>query len=105
MCEEHYTAAQALPPEPLLRPRVAVHVIPVLLPEARRVRRAELDAADPLGALPQVQPRDQPAQRPAVVGLEVLALPRVGEDAVFPDELVERDVYREAGLAVAHYVR
>src|SRR5687767_11444466 len=92
----------ALPPVALLAPGVAVHVVAVLFPEARGVGGAELDAADPLGALPEVQARHEAAEGPAVVGGEVLAVPRVGEDAVFAQERVQRDVHGEPGLAVAH---
>src|SRR5688500_5842424 len=67
------------PPIPLLAPRIPVHVVAVLFPEPGRVGGAEFDPADPLGALPQVQPRHQAAQRPAVVGGEVLAFPLVRE--------------------------
>src|SRR6476646_396683 len=54
------------PAEALFLPRIAVHVIAVLLPEPRRIRRAQLDPAQPLGGLQQVKTRHQPAQRPAV---------------------------------------
>src|SRR5687768_15436782 len=91
------------PPEPLFAPRVAVHVVAVLFPEAGGVGRAELDAADPLGRLPQVQAGDEAAQGPAVVRLKVLSLPLVREDAVVGDELLQRQVRREPGLAVAHH--
>src|SRR5688572_12315981 len=92
----------ASPPVAFFAPGVAVHVVAVLFPEARGVGGAELDAADPLGALPEVQARDEAAEGPAVVGGEVLAVPRVGEDAVFAQERVQRDVHGEPGLAVAH---
>jgi hypothetical protein len=42
---------------PLLLERVAVHVIPVLLPESQRVLRPEFDAANPLRAFPRVEMR------------------------------------------------
>src|SRR6185503_65628 len=43
----------------LFRPRIAAHVIAVLLPEARQVIRQELEAAHPLRALPEIQMRYQ----------------------------------------------
>src|SRR3712207_6990670 len=53
------------------------------------------DAADPLGTFPQIQPRHEPAEGPAVVGRDVFPLPLVREDAVVRDELAQRDVHRE----------
>src|SRR5262249_29544409 len=43
----------------LLFPRVSVHVVAVRFPEARLVVVAELEAAYPLGALPEVQVWDE----------------------------------------------
>src|SRR5919108_2429772 len=44
---------------PLFPPRVAVEVVAVGLPEPGLVVLAELEAAHPLGALPEVEVRDQ----------------------------------------------
>src|SRR5919201_1781907 len=56
----------------LLRPRVGVHVVAVLLPEAGRVDVEELEGAEPLARLPEVEPGQHQPQRAAVVGLEIL---------------------------------
>src|SRR5262249_40898013 len=57
----------------LLGPRVGVYVVAVLLPESGWIDVEELEGAEPLRALPEVElGQDQP-ERPAVVGLEVAA--------------------------------
>ena len=71
-------------PVAFFRPRIAVAVVAVLLPEARLVVGEELDAADPLGALPGVEPRDDQAQGPAVVGLQGLAVVPPGRTVPLP---------------------
>ena len=53
--------------ESFLRPRVAAHVIAVGFPEARAIPRHELDARDPLGAFPCVEPWHDQARRAAVL--------------------------------------
>src|SRR5437016_2608526 len=100
----HWTAISTLPPEAFLGPRVAMHVVAVLFPEAGGVGGAELDAADPFGAFPEVEARDESAQGPAVFGGDFFAVPLIGEDAVFGDEFFQRHVDGEAGFAVAHDV-
>ena len=47
-------------------PRVAVIIIAVLLPEAGMVFGGKLDAGYPLGALPEIEPRDDKPYRAAV---------------------------------------
>src|SRR5215207_8239121 len=66
--------SRSVAPEPLLAPGVAVVVVAEALPEARLVGVQQLDPADPLGALPQIQVGDQPPRRAAVLGLQVLAV-------------------------------
>src|SRR4030095_1592910 len=56
------------------RPGVGVHVVAVLLPEARRVDVEELEAAQPLPRLPEVELGQHQPHWAAVVGLEVLAV-------------------------------
>src|SRR6266567_2241030 len=85
------------PPIPLLPPRVAVHVVAALLPEAGGVGGAELDGAEPFGTFPEVESWDEAAQRIAVLGGEIFAFPLVGEEAVVSDELGQRHVHRESG--------
>src|SRR5438445_10117397 len=78
----------------LLRPRVRVHVIAVLLPEARRVDVEELEGAQPLARLPEVELRQHEAHRPAVIRLKVAAVVLDREDHVVVAEVVERRVGR-----------
>jgi hypothetical protein len=68
-------SSASLPTEPLFPPRVAVHVVAVLFPEARGVVGAQLDDTDPFGAFPEVEPGDESTERVAVVGGERLAVP------------------------------
>src|SRR5436309_3750240 len=58
----------------LLGPRVGVHVVAVLLPEARRIDVEELERAQPLRRFPEVELRQDEPQGPAVGRLAVLAV-------------------------------
>ena len=58
------------------------------------------DAADPLGALPQVQVRDQQPGRPAVLGLEVLAVVPEGDPGLAVEQVVQRQVRGVAAVRV-----
>src|SRR5215470_9675385 len=72
--------------------RFGAHVVAVLLPEPGRVDVDELEGAEPLRALPEVElGQDQP-QRPAVVGLEVAAPVVERQDDVVLRKIVERGV-------------
>src|SRR6185437_11943005 len=51
----------------LLAPWVAVHVVAVLLPEARHVEVEKLEAAHPFGALPEIQMRHEQAKGPPML--------------------------------------
>ena len=84
----------------LFLPGVGVVVVAVALPEAELVVVEELEAAQPLGALPEVALRDEQAQRVAVLGLELLAVERVGQQDVVVIEDRERQVGRVALLRV-----
>ena len=67
--------ARSVAPVALLPPRVAVVVVAVGLPEAGLVgARVSVQPAHPLGALPEVQVRDEQPRRAAVLGLERLAV-------------------------------
>src|SRR3954465_11598571 len=68
--------------EAFFLPRVGVVVVAVPLPEAKLVVVEELQAADPLAALPEVLLRDEEAGRVAVLQLERLAVERVGQQDV-----------------------
>src|SRR5205823_3215517 len=75
-------------------------VVAVALPEAGLVGRAQLEAAEPLRALPEVPARDDEAERPAVLGRERLAVGLVGDKGVLLLERLERHVRGEALLGV-----
>src|SRR5262245_25033015 len=68
-----------LPPIPLLFPGIPPHVVPVALPEAGGVLGEKLQAAHPLGALPEVEVRHDQPQRSAVLRGQRLAAVPVGE--------------------------
>src|SRR3974377_793056 len=84
----------------LFLPRVAVDVIAVHLPEAGLVAVHEDDAAHPLRALPEVQLRDDQAQRPSVLLRQRFAVVLVGEQYVVAHQLVEGDVRRVTAVRV-----
>src|SRR5580658_2938539 len=63
----------------LLLPRVTVVVIAVGLPEARHVMIEQLEPPHPLGALPEVQVRDEQPRRAAVLGSERAAAVAEGD--------------------------
>src|SRR5260370_13219356 len=58
----------------LVLPGVGMHVVAVDFPEAGRVDVEELEATQPLCALPEVELGHDQAEGPAVVGREVLAV-------------------------------
>ena len=80
--------------EALFLPGVGVVVVAVALPEAELVVVEELQATDPLAALPEVALRDDQAQRIAVLRLERLAVERVGQDDVVVIEDRQRAGWR-----------
>src|SRR5205085_10598830 len=84
----------------LLGPRVGVHVIAVLLPEAGRVDVEELEGAQPLARLPEVQARQHQAHGAAVIGLEVAAVVLEGQDHVVALQGLQRGVRRVVGIRV-----
>src|SRR4051812_1020883 len=92
-------APRSVPPIALFFPRVAVVVVAVGLPEAGLVVIAQLEAADPFRALPEVQMRDQEPRRAAVLGLERLATVLVGDPRPATGQILERQVGRVAAVA------
>ena len=80
----------------LLLPRVAVVVVAGGLPEPRAALDQELESAQPFGALPEVQVRNQKSRRPAVLGVERLAV-----ELVFPGSATGIDRRVTAGGEVA----
>src|SRR4051795_5387172 len=91
--------------EALFLPRVGVVVVAVALPEAELVVVEELEAADPLAALPEVALRDDEAERISVLELERLAAERVRQQDVVIIEHRQRQVRGVALLGVGDDVR
>src|SRR3970282_581857 len=76
----------------VVQPRLRGVGVAALLPEAAGVPFQEFDGADPLGALPRVQPwRDHPA-RSAVLAWQRLSLPGVHEQHVVLHGSRERQI-------------
>src|SRR5678815_5970804 len=71
---ERCTVASATSGIALFLPRIGVVVVPADLPVAGLVDLDELDAGDPLRALPEVEIGDQAAHRRAVLQRERLAV-------------------------------
>src|SRR5215210_298803 len=86
--------------EALLFPGVCVIVVAVPLPEAELVVIEELQAADPLRALPEVALGNDEPERVAMFGLERLTAEGVREHHVVVVEDAEREIRRIALLAV-----
>src|SRR5690348_256205 len=63
----------------LFKPRVSTVVVAERLPEAGLVGLGEVQASDPLRALPEVQVWDEQAGGPSVLGLEVVAVVAVDD--------------------------
>src|SRR5207247_8845246 len=68
-----FPAASSVAAVALLFPRVAVVVVAVVLPETGLVLGAQLEATHPLGALPEVEVRDEQPGRATMLRLEGLA--------------------------------
>src|SRR5437867_1591403 len=85
---------------PLLFPWIGVHVIAVLLPESRWIHVEELEGAQPLGRLPEVELRDHQAHRPAMIRLDVAPVVLEGEQHVVVPEILERRVGGVVGIGV-----
>src|SRR3954447_19072755 len=82
----------------LLFPGIAVVVVAIGLPEPGLVVVAQLEAADPLRALPEVQMWDQKPRRAAVLGLERLAPVLVGDPRPAAGQVLEWQVGRVAAV-------
>src|SRR5262245_30633864 len=76
----------------LLLPGVSVVVVAVGLPKAGPVVVAQLEPAHPLGALPEVEVRDEQAGGAAVFGRDRLALVLVGDPGLAAGDVLERQV-------------
>src|SRR5207344_3651807 len=77
---------------PLLAPRVTVVVIAGGLPEARLVLVQQLDPADPLRRLPEVEMWHQEAGWSTVLGRQVDAVVPVGDPCLAVEQVLERQV-------------
>src|SRR5690348_4567000 len=84
----------------LLFPGVGVVVVAVALPEAEPVDGGELDGAEPLGALPEVLPRDHEPRRPAVLLRQGLAVGVRRDERVLVLEEGDRHVRGEVMFGV-----
>ena len=82
----------SIPLIPLFAPWVAVVVIAELLPEAGGVLQHQVDAANPLGRLPEVQVRDQQSGRPAVLRGKFIASVLVGDPGFAVEQILQRQV-------------
>src|SRR4051794_39565747 len=91
---------KSVAPVTLLKPGIPAVVVAVALPEARPILLAEDQAAHPLGALPEVQMRDEQARRSAVLGLQRLAVEVERDPGLAAGDVLERQVRVVA--AVAH---
>src|SRR4029079_1618003 len=91
---------QLVPLVALLAPGVAAVVVAQRLPEAWLVVLVEADAADPLGALPEVEVRDEQPRGGALRGRQRLAVVLVDHPGLPAGEVRERQVRRVAAVAV-----
>src|SRR5438132_13435533 len=73
-------------------------MVPVLLPKTGHVLFQELEAAHPLGALPEVEVRHEQAGGPAVLRGEPLPIVLQGDQVVRAVQVAERQVRRESLL-------
>src|SRR5439155_7393906 len=75
---------------PLLAPWVPVHVVTVRLPEACFVVVHQLEATDPLGALPEVEVRDEQPRGAAVLRRQRLAVVAERDPRLAVADVLER---------------
>ena len=78
-------------------------MVAVALPEAWGIVGAQLKGAQPLRALPEVEVRDEQADRAAMLGLERLAIVAVGDPRLPAGEVVKRQVRGVAAVRVGHH--
>src|SRR5262245_16801649 len=88
----------------MLFPRVAVDVVAVALPEPGLLGVAQLEAAYPLGALPEVEVWDEQASGATVLGGERRTLVLVGQPRLAAGDVLERQVRRVPAVAEGEYV-
>src|SRR3989304_869550 len=85
---------------PLLFPGVGGVAIAALLPVAGLLLPGEADGPHPLGALVYVFVGHHQAQGPAVFGGQVLAVQAVGQEDIFPQEVLQGQAGEVAGLSL-----
>src|SRR3954452_22269692 len=90
---------------PLFLPRVAAVVVAVALPEPGLVVVEQAQPGDPLGALPEVQVRDQQAGGSAVLDGQRLALVLPHHPRLAAGDVGERQVRRVARVRPGDDVR
>src|SRR5919202_7035661 len=93
------TAVNLVSPITLLAPGVAVVVVAQALPETWFVVVHEPQASNPLGALPEIEVRDEQARRAAVLGLQWLPLVGVGDPRLAIRHVLEGHVGRVSPIA------
>src|ERR1700677_4870479 len=83
---------------PLFLPWVSVHVVAVGLPESGSVLVHELQAPDPLSALPEIQVRYQQPGRATVLGLKRGVCEAEGHPRLAAGDIRQRKVGRVAAV-------
>src|SRR5690242_17505368 len=84
----------------LLRPGVAMIVVAAHFPEAGTVGGDELDAPDPFGAFPEIEPRHDRAHRTTMLARQRTALPGMSKQHVLGVEVGQRQVGRVVVVTV-----
>src|SRR3954454_2903537 len=97
-------AARSVAAVALLFPRVAVVVVAVVLPETRLVLGAQLEAAHPLGALPEIKVRDEQPGRATVLRVERLAPVFIGDPRLAAGQICKRQIGCVAAVTEREYV-
>src|SRR5215216_857725 len=91
-------ACLSVAPEALLAPGVAVVVIAQALPEAGLVLVQQLNPADPLGALPEVQVRHEQPRRAAMLGLQLLTVVAERDPGLVDGQVLQRQIAAVAAV-------
>src|SRR5215216_2102479 len=97
-------SATSIPPVALLAPRVTVVVVAQGLPEARLVVVEQPEPPDPLGALPEVEVRDEQAGGAAVFRFERGAVVGVGDPGSATRYVLERQIGGVAAVGEGEHV-
>src|SRR4030095_3643293 len=76
--------------ETLLLPRIAVHVVPTILPVSSLIVFQELNSRHPFGALPRIQSRHNQTQRPTMLHRDWLTIMSIREKRVHRQKSFQR---------------